>query len=229
MKLFELVGRDPSQGFSPYVWRTRMALAHKGFEPEMVPLRFTEIADRLEFAESRTVPVLVDDNKVVADSWHIACYLEDSYPDRPSLFGGDVGRVQARHFNMSSFHHLVMPLFQAIVGEIFEMLDDEDQAYFRESREKRLGKALEDMEEHREENLNLFRSNLRPYEMTLREYEYFGGETPAYGDYILYGILQWAKGTSRAQLVEEDSRLGDWRGRMDELYDGLGGRLQPRS
>ncbi|MFC7158181.1 glutathione S-transferase N-terminal domain-containing protein, partial [Pseudidiomarina halophila] len=96
MKLFELVGRDPSQGFSPYVWRTRMALAHKGFEPELVPLRFTEIADRLAFAESRTVPVLVDDDKVVTDSWHIACYLEEAYPERPSLFGGDVGRVQAR-------------------------------------------------------------------------------------------------------------------------------------
>ncbi|WP_417316688.1 glutathione S-transferase family protein [Emcibacter sp.] len=229
MKLYELVGRDPSHGFSPYVWRTRMALAHKGFEPEMVPLRFTEIAEKLAFAESRTVPVLEDGDKVVADSWHIACHLEDTYPDRPSLFGGAVGRVQARHFNMVSFHGLVVPLFRAIAGEIFEMLDEEDQAYFRESREKRLGKALEEMEHHRDENLDLFRANLWPYEQTLKEYDFFGGETPTYGDYILYGIFQWSRGTSRAQLVEQNSRLDDWRSRMDELFDGLGGRLQPRS
>ncbi|WP_321395341.1 glutathione S-transferase family protein [Emcibacter sp.] len=229
MKLYELVGQDPTQGFSPYVWRTRMALAHKGFEPEMVPLRFTQIADELAFADSRTVPVLVDGDEVITDSWHIACYLEETYPERPSLFGGEVGRVQARHFNMSSFNHLVMPLFKAIVGEIFEMLEEEDQIYFRRSREKRLGKALEEMEEHREENLNLFAANLWPYEQTLKEYDYFGGSSPTYCDYILYGIFQWARGTSRARLVDENSSLVDWQFRMDNLFDGLGGRLQQRS
>lgn len=30
LKLFELVGIDASRPFSPYCWRARMALAHKG-------------------------------------------------------------------------------------------------------------------------------------------------------------------------------------------------------
>jgi glutathione S-transferase len=41
------------------------------------------------------VPVIVDanqDGKWVNDSWAIAKYLEATYPDRPSLFGGPQGQ-----------------------------------------------------------------------------------------------------------------------------------------
>ena len=40
------------------------------------------------------VPVIVDgnkDGKWINDSWAIAKYLEETYPDRPSLFGGPQG------------------------------------------------------------------------------------------------------------------------------------------
>jgi glutathione S-transferase len=42
LKLFELVGTDASRPFSPFCWRTRMALAHKGLTAESLPWRFTE-------------------------------------------------------------------------------------------------------------------------------------------------------------------------------------------
>jgi len=35
----------------------------------------------------RATLFLIDGDKVVFDSWTIANYLEDTYPDRPSLFG----------------------------------------------------------------------------------------------------------------------------------------------
>ena len=38
------------------------------------------------------VPVLVDGDNVVSDSWEIACYLEETYPEGPSLFGSELGR-----------------------------------------------------------------------------------------------------------------------------------------
>ena len=47
MKLFELVGCDKDNGFSPFVWRTKLALAHKGLEAELVPLHFSEIRNTL--------------------------------------------------------------------------------------------------------------------------------------------------------------------------------------
>ena len=39
--LFELVGTDTDRPFSPYCWRTRMALAHKGLDTTSIPWRFT--------------------------------------------------------------------------------------------------------------------------------------------------------------------------------------------
>ncbi|MFX8608809.1 glutathione S-transferase N-terminal domain-containing protein, partial [Acinetobacter baumannii] len=80
-KLFELCGREPGRLFSPYCWRSRMALAHKGLAVETVPWRFTETG-RLAFAGSKTVPVLVDGDTAVADSAAIAEHLDAAYPDR---------------------------------------------------------------------------------------------------------------------------------------------------
>ena len=93
-QLFDLVGRDASRPFSPYCWRTRMALAHKGLEVESIPWRFTE-KQAIAPHGSDKVPVLLDGETTVADSWVIANYLEDTYPDHPSLFGGDGGRAMA--------------------------------------------------------------------------------------------------------------------------------------
>ncbi len=89
IKLFELVEGNACRP-SPYCWRSRMALAHKGLETEFIPVGFTE-KDTLAFSGQSLVPVLVDGETAITDSWHIACYLDEAYPDRPSLFGGDIG------------------------------------------------------------------------------------------------------------------------------------------
>jgi glutathione S-transferase len=68
--------------------RTRLALAHKGLDAELRDGRLDEAHAR----EARrlfpvgTMPVLVDDAKVVGDSTAIAHYLDLAYPDRPRLF-----------------------------------------------------------------------------------------------------------------------------------------------
>ena len=98
LKLFELVGTDTARPFSPFCWRTRMALAHKGLSAESIPWCFTE-KQAIAPHKSEKVPVLLDGETAVADSWAIANYLEDTYPDRPSLFGGDGGRAVGRMLN----------------------------------------------------------------------------------------------------------------------------------
>ena len=40
--MYDLAGADPALRFSPYCWRIRMALAHKGLPVETVPWRFTD-------------------------------------------------------------------------------------------------------------------------------------------------------------------------------------------
>jgi glutathione S-transferase len=69
-----------------------MALTHKGLAFETIPWRFTE-KSKVAFAAPERVPVIVDGERPIADSSKIAVYLEDNYPDRPSLFGGSGGRA----------------------------------------------------------------------------------------------------------------------------------------
>jgi glutathione S-transferase len=83
--LYDLAGSEADRRFSPFCWRTRMALAHKGLEVETVPWRFTE-KDKLPKPNRGRVPLIVDDDRVVRDSTAIAEHLEERYPDRPALF-----------------------------------------------------------------------------------------------------------------------------------------------
>ncbi len=78
IKLYDLAGADEDRRFSPYCWRTKLALAHKGLKLETIPWRLTE-KDRIAFVGSKRVPVIVDGSKQVADSWAIAVYLERAY------------------------------------------------------------------------------------------------------------------------------------------------------
>ncbi len=54
--LYELLGADDRR-MSPFCWRIRMALAHKGLDVEYEPCGFTE-KDKFAFSGSKTVPVL---------------------------------------------------------------------------------------------------------------------------------------------------------------------------
>ncbi|MEL6946498.1 MAG: glutathione S-transferase N-terminal domain-containing protein, partial [Pseudomonadota bacterium] len=90
IKLYELCGAEPTQLFSPHCWKTRMSLAHKGLDFETVPTPFTEIAG-VEGGSSRKVPVLRDGSTVIEESLDIAKYLDATYPDAPSLLGGETG------------------------------------------------------------------------------------------------------------------------------------------
>jgi glutathione S-transferase len=96
--MYDLAGADPALRFSPYCWRTRMALAHKGLAVETIPWRFTDTTASAFSGQGR-VPVICDDDRVVSDSWAIAEYLEANYPGRPSPFGGDAGQAHVRFIN----------------------------------------------------------------------------------------------------------------------------------
>jgi len=226
MKLYELVGCDKECGFSPFVWRIKLALAHKGLEAELVPLHFTEIKQSLEFADSKTVPVLEDGDNVISDSWDIACYLEENYPDRPLLFGGDAARRAAKLLSLQIVPSLLLPLFKTLAADIHAVLHEKDKDYFREKREPRIGCTLEEAAEDFETSLKIFKENLWPYNQYLKTADFIAGPTPAFSDYILYSSFLWARGTSEKVIIDDGDPIASWLGRMDQLYDRLGGRVK---
>ena len=90
-RLYELV-LDNGCPVSPYVWRIRYALAHKGLSCETVPLGFTEISRSFN-GRFKTVPVLEHGDSMLAESWDIAEHLDRAFPGRPALFSGPADRA----------------------------------------------------------------------------------------------------------------------------------------
>ncbi|MFZ5511229.1 MAG: glutathione S-transferase N-terminal domain-containing protein, partial [Pseudomonadota bacterium] len=66
MTLYDLAGADESVRFSPYCWRVKLALRHKGLEVQTIPWCFTD-KGRIAFSGQGLVPVLTDGDKTVVD------------------------------------------------------------------------------------------------------------------------------------------------------------------
>jgi glutathione S-transferase len=226
--LYDLAGADPALRFSPYCWRIRMAFAHKGLEVETVPWRFTD-RDVIAFSGQGRVPVIRDGETVVADSWAIACHLEDRYPDRPSLFGGLAGRAHARLINAWADAAVLGSAARLVVRDILDVIDPKDVEYFRTSREQRFGATLEAVQaDGRANRLTAFRDSLTPARLVLRTQPWLGGAGPSYADHILFGTLQWPRCVSPFELLAADDPVLAWQERALDLYGGLG-RLAPRT
>ncbi len=219
IKFYELAGADAALRFSPHCWRTRMALLHKGVEFEGIAWRFLE-KDAIAFSGQGAVPLIVDGETCVTDSWAIAEYLDATYPDRPSLFGGESGRALTRFYNNWANGVLLPKLVGCIIKDVHDCLHEGDKAYFRETREARFGRPLEEVVENFDENLQAFRQSLGPLRATLKEQPYLGGASPLYADYSVFGVLQWARCTSSHNILESDDPLHAWRDRLLDRFDG---------
>ena len=223
---YDLSGKDGAR-FSPFGWRARMALAHKGLEADAMVehVRFGEKA-KIEFSGQKLVPVIKDGETVVNDSWAIACYLEDTYADRPSLFGGEAGRGAARLINDWTNRSINPLVARCIVHDVLLRCDERDVDYFKESREARFGAALEQIQAGREEVLPNLHQALAPIRTVIEEQPFIGGSSPSYADYAPFGTLMWARVSSPFELLEESDPLWAWRERLLDAHDGAA-RAEP--
>lgn len=222
--LYDLVGNDPARPFSPHCWKTAMSLAHKGLDFKSVPTRFLDVP-KIEGGASKTIPVIRDGDRIVADSFAIALYLDETYPDRPTLFGGDGGKAMARFIERWSQLTLHTYLGAAVLMDIHARQDDANKAYFRQRREVRYGKTLEDVPAGRDSGLAAFRASLEPLRSMLIYQPFIGGQTPLFPDYIVFGALQWVRVTSTFAFLADDDPVKGWFERCLDLHDGLGRRV----
>ena len=81
---------------------------------------------------------------VVSDSWKIAQYLEEQYPEA-KLFPGLGMKEACRFFNMYIDNTLHPALVPVVLYDVFEKIEPVDRDYFRENREARFGATLEDI------------------------------------------------------------------------------------
>ena len=56
---------------------------------------------------------------------------------------------------------------------------------------------------------------------TLKRQGFICGSDPAYADYILFSVFQWARITSPQDIFNNSEPLYGWRERILDLYDGF--------
>lgn len=218
---YDLVGSDAARPFSPHCWKVAMALEHKGLDYRAVLKRLVEVPE-IEGGVSKTIPVIRDGDKVIPDSFAIALYLEEAYPEQPSLFEGPGGMAHARFIERWSQLTLHPYISVAALTALHAMQDDENAAYFRKSREARFGRPLEEVTASRDANLAGFRASLEPLRSMLSYQPWIGGEQPLFADYIVFGALQWARIATPYQLLEAADPAADWFERCLDLHGGKG-------
>ncbi|MSQ60091.1 MAG: glutathione S-transferase family protein [Betaproteobacteria bacterium] len=224
LKMFDLAGAHERHRFSPYCWRVRLACAHKGLALDTVPWRFADKA-QLPTPNEGTVPLLVDDDRIVSDSWKIAEYLDARYPRMP-LFEGTQAKSQALFIKFWSERALHPLISSMVLKDVWLGLHEKDKDYFRVSREKRFGKTLEEIEANREETRVRFSQAIDPLRATLTSQTFLSGTAPGHADHIVFGTFMWARCTSNFEVLEESDPVWVWREKMLGLHDGLALKAQ---
>lgn len=219
IELWELKGKNDRR-YSLFSWRTRMALRHKGLDFESHPVFMSDKA-AIEFSGGKTVPVIRDGETMVRDSWKIAEHLESRYPQAPSLFGGTIGQGLSQAFNTWADRVLVAAMLPVIVADTHERVAPVDDAYFRKTFEKFVGKTLEEARAARGESQKRLERALEPMQATLKRQPFVCGNAPAYADYILFSVFQWARVTSPQDTLAAETPLAAWRERLLDLHGGF--------
>ena len=218
LKLYDLCGKNKALRFSPHCWKARMALKHKGLEFETIPTPFTAIAAIADGVKS--VPVLEADGELIKDSFDIALYLDETYPDRPALFG-DPCVIAATRFVEGWAATAVHPIiFRMIAKDIHDVLDADCQSYFRQRRESNAGASLEAIQQGVDTLAEKLSNALAPLRRALSHQDFIGGARPLFSDYIALGPLMWLATIHGSVPLAEDDAVNFWYRRCLSLYDG---------
>jgi glutathione S-transferase len=222
IRLYELV-LENGRSSSPYVWRIRYALAHKGIPYGSVPIGFTDIP-KMFGGRFKTVPVIEHGDTMLAESWDIAEYLDRAFPSQPALFSSPSENAMVRLIDAWFSAEILRKMFRVYLLDVHDAARPEDRPYFRQSREGMLkGRTLEELTKDRESSLPALRNALSPLRSQLSRFPFLGGGAPNYADYVALGAFHWVASISTLPLLAtNDDVLRGWLDRGFDLYEGLG-------
>ncbi|KAL0095726.1 hypothetical protein J3Q64DRAFT_1844458 [Phycomyces blakesleeanus] len=183
------------KAWSPNTYKTRFTLNIKKLPYETTWVTFKEIytliPDITKTGNPPTVPIIVDTEKekAIQDSLKIAQYLEVTYPESPSLFHGD--EELHRSFQATFDTRLVLHLICIIVLKVVKACGDEAaQARFREVREAKYGKTVEQFAGDPEDHIKQIHEVLKDTRKILAEKPYLTGSKVGWADITLASQLR---------------------------------------
>jgi glutathione S-transferase len=199
---------------SPYGYRIHEALHLLSLPYETELLSFSQVARKFSKTH-KTVPVLVDGDREIGDSWVIANHLAENHDPDNLLFGGAGGYPLACFITRWVDASIMGAVNRIIVKDIHDSIHEADQAEYRDKQETRYGQSLEALHLTGGDGLLDFQVSLYPARQAIKEYPFLGGDSPTFTDFALHSVFRWSRLTSEIELLRPDDRLRSWIRRMD--------------
>jgi len=155
--LYDIPNSTPGQAWSPNTLRTRISLNYKGLDFVTEWLEYPDIGPTMKRIGANpttkrddgsgedvyTLPAIYDSEteQAISDSFNIAIYLDEKYPDSPPLFPGDSRAAIAAFLHLFNIH-VVNHVLPMVVPAATLHLNPPSQEYCR--RGKALNVTLEE-------------------------------------------------------------------------------------
>ncbi|KAH9942894.1 hypothetical protein B0H21DRAFT_695862 [Amylocystis lapponica] len=198
--------------WSPNTWKTRFVLNYKGIAHKTVWVEYPDIArvcQEIGAAPTSTtedgsplytLPAIHDPSTKtsVSDSAAIARYLDKTYPDTPVVIPAGTAALHAA-LDTAIATTVQTRLLKVMMLPTNNQLNPVSEAFFRRTREERLGKleALSPPGPIRENNWAEVRKALGTVAQWMaangEETSFFLGDTIRYADIVVAGWLVWVK------------------------------------
>ncbi|CAF0765493.1 unnamed protein product [Adineta steineri] len=246
IKFYELVSSLNSKCFfSPNTWKTRMCLLHKGVQFETIPVTLLDVRGDLAHRSNKPdiyVPAIeLPDGQFIYDSFHIAEWLENTYPDQPSLFTGDgqsTNKSHLGHITMGKNYARMIDLglgaskpewavwFDLFFPQLDQLISDEKLSnYFRSDARHGPQGYQKLMSLDRQDLIRRAKMNIQPLVQILQERpnEYFQGKHPGLVDYVIFGRYAYCRmlDSQLTKQIWEDQgeELSIWIDKLSKAYD----------
>ncbi|GAA6009381.1 hypothetical protein JCM11491_004300 [Sporobolomyces phaffii] len=244
---YDLVpAKDSKLFYSPNTMKTRLSLLHKGVAFETKAVTYTDtrgwLKDKTGFARVFCPMIELPDGTFIMNSWKIAEWLDETYPDAPSLFLPDastpIETSSAALTLAKNFAWLFSEgfgssdsewsTFVELAAEPLRKLMDPDVAeYFSSDAKNGEGAWASLLAKDQGAMLSHAKSSLLPLDSTLARTDFLSGSNPGYIDYVAYGryIMMRSVVPELAKDVWENDqvpRVAEWLRRLETKFaEGL--------
>ncbi|KAI9347026.1 hypothetical protein BDR26DRAFT_931795 [Obelidium mucronatum] len=253
LKLYELVfdatGADRHYYGGPNGWKIHLALLQKQIPFEIVEVTHHDVHTSLsaKLGRKATSPAIeLDDGTIICDSYRIAEFLEETYPNQPSLFSGSKTNEQAEvkigktySFMMDkglgdSDSEWAVWLELSLDGMQSRVVEGPNRDYFLS--DQKWGKDGFKQMSKKRENEDLVRrakNSVMPLVASLKERpgEFLQGQEPGFVDFVVFGRYAMCRNNcpELSKQVWEDHavELEQWVQRLVDKFPSIQKHLRP--
>ncbi|KAL4075528.1 hypothetical protein J3A83DRAFT_4369686 [Scleroderma citrinum] len=222
--LYDIPSNVEGNYWSPSTARPRYILGYKGLPFEVDWAEFPDIAPRMkeigaapskrrDGSESYTLPVLRDPNTgaIVTDSWDIAVYLDNTYPEKPIFPKDTKGLI--RVFD-TAYTDQILPALKFLLLRSREILRQPSAEYYTTTREKYFNQTFGELSPEGPERDQHWSALEKGFATVKTWYDktdgkWLMGSTFSYADILAASGLFWLK---KVLHDDEWKRVAGWHG-----------------